>query len=104
VAGTSARDGRIDDAGEAFFAASQLKGRLELRFGRTDEWFVPSGRLHARRLGDFLKQTGIRRPDRRGPMVLADRQGILWVVGLRRSARASLTPGTRKALWVRART
>lgn len=90
-------------AGE-IFAASHIKGRLELRIGQTDELFVPFGRSSPRRLGDFLKQSGIPRAYRGDRMVLADRRGILWVVGVRRSARAPLTSSTRKALWVRATT
>ena len=34
--------------------------------------------------------------------VLADDSGILWVIGVRRSARAPVTTGTQRALWVHA--
>jgi tRNA(Ile)-lysidine synthase len=88
--------------GEQCFAAEGLEGRLELRAGRTDEWFVPFGRLRPQRLGDFLKRQGIPRTRRAGSLVLADRRGILWIVGVRRSARAALTPQTKKALWIHA--
>ena len=102
VGGREAR--QLAGRGGEAFAAAHLKGGLELRLGRTDELFIPFGRRRARRLGDFLKQSGIRRPYRADRMVLSDRQGILWVVGLRRSARAPLTSSTRKALWVKVRT
>ena len=104
VAGLRARRALAGGIGGEFFAASHLEGGLELRPGRTDEWFIPFGRRQPRRLGDFLKRAGVRRASRSGRMVLADRQGILWVVGVRRSARAPLTSGTRKALWVRTQT
>jgi tRNA(Ile)-lysidine synthase len=104
VAGDEARRRLSRGFGGEGFAASHLKGRLELRLGRTDEMFIPFGRTRPRRLGDFLKQSGIPRADRADRMVLADRQGILWVVGVRRSARAPLAAGTRKALWIKART
>jgi tRNA(Ile)-lysidine synthase len=104
VAGGEARRRLARGSDGEAFAAAQLKGRLELRPGRTDEIFIPFGHARARRLGNFLKQSGIPRGERSDRMVLADRQGILWVVGVRRSARASLGPGTRKALWIKART
>jgi len=104
VAGSSARRGLGAGGDGEFFAASHLKGRLELRSGRTDEWFVPFGRQRPQPLGDFLKRLGLPRVSHTRRLVLADRQGILWVVGVRRSARAPITPGTRKALWIRART
>src|SRR5262245_7760377 len=104
VNGSRARRVMSDGAGGECFARSHLKGRLELRLGRTDEWFTPFGHRQARRLGVFLKRAGVPRSSRTRQMVLADGEGILWVVGVRRSARAPLTPGTRKALWVRAST
>ncbi len=104
VDGAKARRSLLGKQAGELFAASQLEGVLELRPGRTDEWFMPFGRRRARRLGDFLKQSGVSSAERKARMVLADRQGILWVIGLRRSARAPLTPTTRKALWIRART
>ena len=103
VTGETARRRLVGEHGE-LFAASHLKGGLELRVGRTDEWFVPFGHRRPRRLGPYLKKMGVPRASRSESMVLADRQGILWVLGLRRSARAPLTPGTRKALWIRAGT
>lgn len=104
VAGHEARRRLAGRSGGEAFAATHIKGTLELRLGRTDEMFIPFGRHRARRLGDFLKHSGIPLPHRGDRMVLADRQGILWVVGLRRSARAPIESSTRKALWVRAKT
>lgn len=88
-------------AGEGF-AAEELKGSLELRPGRADEPFVPFGGRGPQRLGEFLKRQSVSREVRIQPTVLADSGGILWVVGVRRSARAPLTPRTRRALWVTA--
>jgi len=100
--GATARRRLVDGTGSReFFAADAIEGRLELRPASVDEWFVPFGRRQPTRLGRFLSKQ--RRPGGRKfhPTVLADAQGILWVVGVRRSARAPITPVTRKALWVR---
>jgi hypothetical protein len=85
-----------------YFAAEGLEGTLEVRSGRADEYFVPYGRRSAVRLGEFLKKHSIARDRDLGPGVLADSGGILWVIGVRRSARAPVTPDTRTALWVHA--
>ena len=85
-----------------FFAAEALEGPLELRPARVDETFVPFGRLRARRLGEFLGNQRVPRAARSRPLVLADRRGILSVIGVRRSARAPLTSATRRVLWIQA--
>ena len=82
------------------FAADRLEGRLQLRAGKSDEWFVPFGRRTPRRLKDFLARERIPRRQRQHPLVLADDAGILWVIGVRRSARAPLTSSTRRAIWI----
>jgi tRNA(Ile)-lysidine synthase len=100
----SAREARQRLAGkranEEFFAAGEVKGMLQLRHGRPDELFVPFGRVRSQRLGPFLTRARVSRAQRAHPLVLADSEGILWVIGVRRSARAPLTRTTRKALWV----
>ena len=88
-------------AGE-FFAAEGIAGPLEVRWARPDERFVPFGRRRAAPLGRFLSKQGVSNEVRQHPTVLADAGGILWVVGVRRAARAPVTAGTRRALWVHA--
>jgi tRNA(Ile)-lysidine synthase len=90
--------------GDEFFAGEAIAGRLQLRPARPDEWFMPFGDRRRRRLGDFLSKQPVSRAFRARPMVLADAQGILWVVGVRRSARAPLIETTQRALWVHAET
>jgi tRNA(Ile)-lysidine synthase len=85
-----------------FFAADGLDGPLVVRRARADERFVPFGRTRAAHLGRFLSKQGVSNEVRKHPTVLADAGGILWVVGVRRSARAPVTAGTRRALWVHA--
>lgn len=85
-----------------FFAADDLDGPLVVRRAQADERFVPFGRTRAAQLGRFLSKQGVSNDIRKYPTVLADAGGILWVVGVRRSARAPVTAGTRRALWVHA--
>jgi len=105
LTGATARDRlRSRAEGGEFFAGEAIAGGLQLRPARPDEWFVPFGGRRPRRLGDFLSKQPVSRALRARPMVLADAQGILWVVGVRRAARAPLSEATRRALWVHAET
>lgn len=83
-----------------YFAAHELQGGLEVREGGADERFVPLGRRRAIRLRDFLAKQRISGQSRKHPTVLADAEGILWVVGVRRAARALVTERTPRALRV----
>ena len=74
-----------------FFAADDLDGPLVVRRAQADERFVPFGRTRAAQLGRFLSKQGVSNDIRKHPTVLADAGGILWVVGVRRSARAPVT-------------
>jgi tRNA(Ile)-lysidine synthase len=85
---------------DEFFAAEGLEGGLQVRTGRADERFVPYGARSPVRLRRFLSKQPVPREVRSRPTVLADAGGILWVIGVRRSARAPLSQQTRKALWV----
>ena len=105
LTGATARDRlRSRAEGDEFFAGEAIAGGLQLRPARPDEWFMPFGGRRPRRLGDFLGGQPVTRALKARPMVLADAEGILWVVGVRRSARAPLTATTRRALWVHAET
>jgi len=105
LTGATARDRlRFRAKGDEFFAGEAIAAGLQLRPARADEWFTPFGDRRPRRLGDFLSKQPISRALRARPMVLADTEGILWVVGVRRSARAPLSEATRRALWVHAET
>jgi len=86
--------------GDEYFRAGALKGAVELRAGKSDEWFVPFGHQKPRKLADFLRSQGVPEAVRARPVVLADAGGILWVLGVRRSSRAEITSRTKKALWV----
>ncbi len=101
LSGAAARERlRSGARGGELFAAEEVAGGLQLRPARPDEWFTPFGGRRPRRLGDFLSKQPVPRALRAHPIVLADARGILWVVGVRRSARAPVTDATRRALWV----
>ncbi|HET7224213.1 MAG TPA: tRNA lysidine(34) synthetase TilS [Candidatus Eisenbacteria bacterium] len=103
VSGDAARRGLFTRPGVTeYFAASELRGALQLRAAEVDETFVPFGRSHPARLRDFMRRQRVREPLRRRPTVLADAGGILWVVGVRRAERARISPATRRALRVHA--
>jgi len=85
-----------------FFAAEGIEGGLEVRVARADERFIPFGRRHSIRIGEFLSKQRVSRQLRICPAVLADHGGILWVIGVRRSARAMVRATTRRALRVHA--
>jgi tRNA(Ile)-lysidine synthase len=105
LTGATARERlRARAEGDEFFAEEAIAGGLQLRPAQPDEWFMPFGGRGPRRLGDFLSKQPVPRALKAHPMVLADTQGILWVVGVRRAARAPLTETTRRALWVHAET
>ena len=93
--------GRISELpdSEEYFAAEGIRGGLEVRRARADDVFVPFGRKRPIRLDDFLKKVPVRHRTT-SPSVLADQSGILWVIGLRRSARAPVQPSTRRVLCV----
>jgi tRNA(Ile)-lysidine synthase len=93
---------RAVPAASEYFDAGDIRGPLVVRRARSNERFTPFGRTRATRLGRFLSKQQASRQVRRHPTVLADAGGILWVVGVRRSARAPVTAGTRKALRVHA--
>jgi tRNA(Ile)-lysidine synthase len=85
---------------EEFFAAESIDGPLQVRAGEGDERFVPFGRVRPMLLREFLRKQPLSREQKARPTVLADAGGILWVVGIRRAARAAVTPATRRALRV----
>lgn len=100
---TTARSalGRISElpGSEEYFAAEGLRGGLTVRQARADDVFVPFGRTRSIPLLDFLKRLPVRHRTT-VPSVLADASGILWVIGVRRSARAPVQPSSRKVLCV----
>ena len=85
-----------------FFAAEGIEGALEVRAAQADEKFIPFGRRNPIPIGEFLSKQKVSRELRFRRAVLADHGGILWVIGVRRSARAAVTATTRRVIRVHA--
>jgi len=91
----------VNAGSEEYFDAEGVQGGLVVRSARAGEEFVPFGRQRPVRLQQFLKRSSERHRSS-PPTVLADERGILWVIGVRRSARAPVRPTTRRVLRVHA--
>jgi tRNA(Ile)-lysidine synthetase-like protein len=75
---------------------------LEIRPRRAGERMVPYGAGQAVRLSKLLATAGVPRYARSRWPVVARREEILWLMGVRRGAAAPLTVGTRSVLRLRA--
>jgi len=88
----------------AFFDWERLNGTLRIRSRREGDRFVPFGMEGSQSLKDLFINSKVAFSFRPSVPILCDGEGILWVVGLRRAARAPVTEDTRTVLAVRART
>ncbi|MBD3236420.1 MAG: tRNA lysidine(34) synthetase TilS, partial [Candidatus Eisenbacteria bacterium] len=86
----------------AAFDLDALELPLTVRPWRSGDALVPFGMRGSKKISDLLREQRLPRQQRTGVRVVADRAGILWVVGHRRSARAPITPETRSVLTLRA--
>ncbi len=73
---------------------------LVIRSRRPGDRFRPAGGPGGRKLSDYMIDRGIPEPERCGVPLLADRSGILWVIGHRLDERAVPGPGAREILRV----
>ena len=76
------------------FDAEQIVGPMSLRQRQPGDRIEPLGFDGSQKLSDLFIDSKVPAPQRDGWPIVVDGQGILWVVGLRRSERAKLTPGT----------
>ena len=90
--------------GAALFDWSELKAPLVVRSKREGDRFQPFGMDGTQSLKDLFVNSKIAFSFRPSVPILCDENGILWVVGVRRSARAPVTDNTEMVLAVRART
>jgi tRNA(Ile)-lysidine synthase len=88
----------VDALGLGPVAGGSAAGGLLVRPRRAGERMVPFGGSEPVRLAKLLGAAGVPRHARlRWPVVVRDGE-VLWLVGVRRSATAPLTPATRVAL------
>jgi tRNA(Ile)-lysidine synthase len=105
VEGTDARNPEWDPTGirEAYFDLDALRPPLKVRGARPGDRLAPFGMEGHKKVFDLLMESRVPRGARPRVPVIEDAEGILWVVGVRRSDRAPLKEGTRRALKLAAR-
>jgi tRNA(Ile)-lysidine synthase len=89
-----------DEAREAVFDCGLLRPPLEIRSWRHGDRFSPLGLRGTQKLSDLFVNRKVPRFERARIPLLTDSEGILWVVGHRRSDRARVTRQTTRALRV----
>ncbi|MDY5969200.1 MAG: tRNA lysidine(34) synthetase TilS [Bacteroidales bacterium] len=86
---------------EAYFDAELLKQPLTMRHWRKGDRFLPFGMKGSQLLSDYFNDHKFTRHQREACWLLIDAEGnILWIVGHRASATASVTANTRRVLHV----
>jgi tRNA(Ile)-lysidine synthase len=82
--------------------ADKAGKKLEVRQPRTGDRFRPLGMRHGKKLGDFFTDTKVPRSERRRVALVANDEGIVWVVGHRPDDRFKVTSHTKRYLWLEA--
>jgi tRNA(Ile)-lysidine synthase len=86
----------------ALFDWNELSPPLNIRARREGDRFQPFGMEGTQSVKDFFVNSKIAFSFRPSVPLLCDETGVLWVVGIRRSARAPVTDDTEMVLAVRA--
>ena len=92
------------ESDSAFFDWDEIAAPLVVRPRREGDRFRPHGMEGTKSLKELFIDRKIAFSFRSAVPILCDRSGILWVVGLRRSAAAPVTTATRTVLAIRAHT
>lgn len=82
----------------ACFDLDRIGREIVLRDWQEQETFTPFGRRSPVRVAEFLAKEGVGACERSSIPVVADESGILWIVGYRPSAAASLQETSHRAL------
>lgn len=80
----------------------KIKGELRARNWRKGDRMVPLGMREPKKLQDIFVDCKISREERHRIPLICDEEGILWIVGLRISERAKVSPETNEILHLRA--
>lgn len=86
---------------EAVFDYEQLRQPLRLRCWKPGDRFEPFGLDGTKKVSDLLQEERIPPRQRKLLPLLVDRERILWIVGVRRSAHAPVGARTRRVVTVR---
>ena len=81
-----------------FIDADSVGEALTLRSWHPGDWFVPLGMKGKKKLSDFLVDSKIPTYQKNSVFVLASKDGIVWVCGLRVDDRFKITETTKKVL------
>jgi tRNA(Ile)-lysidine synthase len=80
--------------------AAALRGDLQVRNLRQGDRFQPFGLEGTKKLSDLLREKRVPAGERPGVLVVADDEGILWVVGLARAERTRILPTTERKVTI----
>ena len=86
------------DPGRVWFDWEALSPPLSLRPWRKEDTLHPFGGPSIKEVREVLADAKVPRADRSRLPVVADREGVIWIVGVRRSARAPVTEDTSRVL------
>jgi tRNA(Ile)-lysidine synthase len=89
-----------DGKGTCVIDAERLGPRPVVRSPRRGDRFVPLGTPGTKSVADLLAEAKVPRADRTRVPVVADGNGIIWVVGHRTSDRYKATDETQRFLWL----
>ncbi|MCZ6601572.1 MAG: tRNA lysidine(34) synthetase TilS [Planctomycetota bacterium] len=81
-----------------WFDWEALTPPLEVRAWRRGDRFHPFGGPGIKEIREVLSDAKIPREDRDTVPVVADRDGVIWIIGVRQGSRAAVKEGTRKVL------
>lgn len=93
-------DNLLGSANRAVLDADKVRGALVYRAATRADRFVPFGMHTAKSIHSFLKAHHVSAPRREWVRVIADDDGILWLVGHRPDRRAAVTAETRRVLLI----
>ena len=88
-------------AGEEMLDADTVVGVLRLRCWRDGDRFAGLGGTGSKTLGDFLTDAKVPNGVRGRLALLADDEGVVWVMGLRIANRVKVTTGTDRAVHIK---
>ncbi len=90
--------GRLSDEFRVAFDWAEISPPLRVRGRQPGDRFTPFGMSGSKKLQDFFVDEKVPLEERDKIPIVEDREGILWVVGYRRSNRARITVSTKKKL------
>jgi tRNA(Ile)-lysidine synthase len=81
-----------------YFDRKFIRPPVRLRMWRSGDTLDPIGMKGRKKISDLLTEERVARRRRNEVVLLEDRESVLWVVGVRRSRRAMIIPGTREVV------